>query len=44
VIFTPASDALREPMIATGGSARTAASPRIAIKGGASSIICNRRG
>jgi len=44
VIFTPAADALRKPTMATSGIASTAALPRIAIKGGASSIICIRRG
>jgi hypothetical protein len=44
VIFTPAADALREPTIATSGKFSTLASPRIATSGGASSIICRRRG
>jgi len=35
---------LREPTIATKGSASARACPRIAIRGGASSIICNRSG
>jgi hypothetical protein len=44
VNFIPAPEALREPTIATSGSANAGAWPRIAIKGGASSIICSRSG
>jgi len=40
----PAPEALREPTIATIGIASAGAYPRIASKGGASSIICKREG
>ena len=38
---SPAAEALREPTTATIGRARTAASPRTAISGGAESIACS---
>src|SRR5262245_60665193 len=41
---TPAADALRAPTTATAGRLSAAALPRTAKSGGASSIICRRRG
>jgi hypothetical protein len=42
--FHAGAGALREPTTATIGSANAAAWPRIATRGGASSIICSRGG
>ena len=44
VIFTPAGEALRDPTMATCGIPNARLWPRIAMSGGASSIICKRGG